>query len=438
MLLLSIALADEAIVGFQTAKQIYEAPLRNESDAVRYRWKTFMQNLPILRRDNFGVFTEYPARYGTMSEHWRRLVQGAGYQDPASWYALRRACGNEIHCKSMSSNLLMMLINSVSAPQSILMQVMGHKDPQIFGKHYRSQNVLWDTQNAYLKTPLDTKLVHMAGNTNSLNRDSRAPTKLTDEQEMSMVHANPEVAEKQRKVQDLAAACVRSCGSVREAARRQFPIHRQYMKAYNEHISEKRYRRKEALKNLRNKFFEGNCFESIEQSSDLNHELSSKKYALPERASLVKLLFEEVMTKQDLFVQRLAATEAMHALCNAIEPVPKSMPQKSLKHRFPENFKKIKHSLRCQPKTCLFCLAKSGDRVLSTRSRLTRHLEKLHYPNVKGKSFVCPHPHCNERLRHIHHFQVHAMQVHGIEFTKKCGMSFQQPLEEVCDGLAMP
>lgn len=397
-----------------------------------------MQNLPILRRDNFGVFTEYPARYGTMSEHWRRLVQGAGYQDPASWYALRRACGNEIHCKSMSSNLLMMLINSVSAPQSILMQVMGHKDPQIFGKHYRSQNVLWDTQNAYLKTPLDTKLVHMAGNTNSLNRDSRAPTKLTDEQEMSMVHANPEVAEKQRKVQDLAAACVRSCGSVREAARRQFPIHRQYMKAYNEHISEKRYRRKEALKNLRNKFFEGNCFESIEQSSDLNHELSSKKYALPERASLVKLLFEEVMTKQDLFVQRLAATEAMHALCNAIEPVPKSMPQKSLKHRFPENFKKIKHSLRCQPKTCLFCLAKSGDRVLSTRSRLTRHLEKLHYPNVKGKSFVCPHPHCNERLRHIHHFQVHAMQVHGIEFTKKCGMSFQQPLEEVCDGLAMP
>ena len=325
----------------------------------------------------------------------------------------------------------------VSAPQSILMQVMGHKDPQIFGKHYRSQNVLWDTQNSYLKAPLDTELIHMASNTNSLNRDSRAPTGLTDEQEMSMVHTNPEVVEKQKMVQDLAAACVRRCGSIREAARRQSPIHRRYMKAYNQHISEKRYQRKEALKSLRIKFFESNCFQSVAQPSGLDHELSSKTYALPERARLVKLLFDKAMTKQDLYVQRLAATEAMHVLCNKIEPVQKSMPYKSSKHRFPENPKKIKYPVRCQPKTCLFCLAKSGDRVLSTRSRLTRHLEKLHYPNLKSRPFECPHPHCNEKLRHIHHFQVHAMQVHGIEFTKKCGMSFRQPLEEVCDNLAI-
>ena len=437
MLLLSIALADEAIVGFQTAKQIYETPLRNGADAVRYRWKTSMQDLPILRRDTSGVLTEYPARYGTMSEHWRRLVKDAGYQDSASWYALRRASGNEIHGKFMPLKMFLILTVPVSAPQSILMQVMGHKDPQIFGKHYRSQNVLWDTQSAYLKTPLDTKLVHMTSKTNSLNRDSRAPTELTDEQKMNMVHANPEVVEKKKKVQDLAAACVRSCGSIREAARRQSSIHRQYMKAYNEHVSEKRYQRKEALKSLRIKFFESNRSESVEQSLDLDRELSSRTYVLPERGRLVNLLFDKVMTKQDQIVQRLAATEAMHALCNTIEPVPKSMPQKSLKHRFPENLKKIKYSLRCQPKTCLFCLVKSGDRILSTRSRLTRHLEKLHYPYVKGRPFECPHPRCNEKLRHIHHFQVHAMQVHGIEFTKKCGTSFQQPLDEVCDGLAI-
>ena len=143
------------------------------------------------------------------------------------------------------------------------------------------------------------------------------------------------------------------------------------------------------------------------------------------------------MTKQALYEQRLSASEDMHALCRRIEPVPKSMLHKSSEHRFPEKPKKIKYSLRYQPKTCLFCLAKSGDRILSTRSRLARHLEKPHYPNAKGKQSECTHPHCNERLRHIHNFQVHAMRVHGIEFIKKCGSAFQQPLDQVCDVLGI-
>ena len=196
-------------------------------------------------------------------------------------------------------------------------------------------------------------------------------------------------------------------------------------------------KKKEAFKSLRTRFFESNCFESVEQSADLNHELSLKTYALLERGRLARLLCAKAMTKQALYEQRLSATEDMHALYRRIEPVPKSMLHKSSKHRFPENPRKVKYSLRCQSKTCLFCLAKSGDRILSTRSRLIRHLEKLHYPNVKGKQFECPHPHCNERLRHIHHFQVYPMQVHGIEFTKKCGSAFQQPLNQVCDALAI-
>lgn len=95
--LLSIALADEAIIGYQTAKQVYDAPLRSGDEAVRYRWKLSMHDLPILRRDSRGNLKNEPARYGTMSTHWRRLVQDAGFQEPASWYALRRSSGNEIN-----------------------------------------------------------------------------------------------------------------------------------------------------------------------------------------------------------------------------------------------------------------------------------------------------------------------------------------------------
>ena len=264
----------------------------------------------------------------------------------------------------------------------------------------------------------------MINNTNFLNRNLKAFTKFTNEQKKNMMHTNFEIIEKQKKMQNFVTACVRSCENVREAIRQQFLIHRQYMKTYNEHISKKRYRRKKAFKILKNKFFENNCFEFIEQFSNFNHELLSKKYIFSKRTSFVKLLFEKVMIKQNLFVQRLIVIEVMHAFCNAIKSMSKSMSQKFLKHRFSKNFKKIKHSLRCQLKTCLFCLIKSKNKVFNTRSRLIRHFEKFHYSNVKKKLFVCSHSYCNEKLRYIHHFQVYVMQIHKIEFIKKCNISF--------------
>ena len=111
--------------------------------------------------------------------------------------------------------------------------------------------------------------------------------------------------------------------------------------------------KKEALKKLRTRFFESNCFESVKQPADLNYELSLKTYALLERGRLTRLLCSKAMTKQALYEQRLSATRDMHALCKRIESVPKSMLHKSSEHRFSEKPKKIKYSLRYQPKTCL-------------------------------------------------------------------------------------
>lgn len=87
------------------------------------------------------------------------------------------------------------------------------------------------------------------------------------------------------------------------------------------------------------------------------------------------------------------------------------------------------------PKTCLFCLSKVRPRKFSTKTRLTRHLAKIHYFYVKDIECKCPHSHCKEMLRHIYHFQMHAMQVHEIDFTKECGMAFQQPMDCICDEL---
>ena len=254
---------------------------------------------------------------------------------------------------------------------------------------------------------------------------------------MNMMHANSEMIEKQKKVQDLVVACVRSCESIREVARRQHSDHRRYMKVYNQHVAKKRYQKKKTLKCLKIKFFESNCFEFDEQFSNFNHEFSSKTYVFSKRERLVILFFDKIITKQDLEVQRLIITEVIHAFCNRIKSMSKSMSQKFSKHRFSENSRMIKYSLRCQSKICLFCLIKSENRVFSTRSRLIRHFEKFHYSSVKDKTFECLHSNCHERLRHIHHFQVYVIQVHGIEFTKKCDMAFQQFLHEVCEALTI-
>ena len=80
----------------------------------------------------------------------------------------------------------------------------------------------------------------MTSNTNYLNRDLRAFTKFTDEQEKKMVHTNPEVTEQQKIMQDLAAKCIQGYGSILKANRRQFTIHRRYKKVFNQHTAEKR------------------------------------------------------------------------------------------------------------------------------------------------------------------------------------------------------
>lgn len=126
----------------------------------------------------------------------------------------------------------------------------------------------------------------------------------------------------------------------------------------------------------------------------------------------------------------------MHAICNKIEFISKKMLQKFFK-RFFDDLKKNKYSLRCHSKICLFCLNKIETRMLNTRMRFECYFEKIHYFYVKNKIFECFHFHCNEQLRHIYYFQIHAIQIHEIEFIKKCESFFQQSLNQICEYLKL-
>ena len=306
------------------------------------------------------------------------------------------------------------------------MQVMGHLNPDTFEKHYRSQSVLWDVQNTFLKSKLETDLVELAANTASLTRDPRAPTRLTDEQEYALVSHNSEVVIAREKQTVAKEKCVRKYGAVEFARKIGAAEYQDYHEVRNQHHHLKRDLRQEAVKDLREKYFETHNFDGSGVQS------SSKKISLPEREILVRLLFTKAETTEAILEQRQVATENMVRLCTSMEP-PRTL-------NFPKNSKQLsadltrgRYTLRCDPKVCLFCLGKHGKKSLSTSGRLSRHLEKIHYPKVRGRVFECPHPYCHEMMRHISHFQAHATQVHGIELTKKCGLEFRKGLEISCE-----
>ena len=310
------------------------------------------------------------------------------------------------------------------------MQVMGHSNPDTFDRAYRSQPVLWDVQNTFLKSNLETDLVELAASTASLTRDPRAPTRLTDEQEYELVSNHPEVVVAREKQTVVKGKCVRKYGSVEFARRLGASEYRDYHDVRNQHHHLKRDLRQEAVKRFRKEYFDNHSFDGSKIQPSI------KKLSLPERQILVQLLFTKAETTEAMLKQRQIATENMVRLCTSMEPprtygIPKSVKQLAA------DLTRGKYSLRCDPKVCLFCLGKHGKKSLSTRGRLSRHLEKIHYPSVRGRVFQCPHPICNEMLRHISHFQAHATQVHGIELTKKCGLEFRKGLEVSCEAWQM-
>ena len=98
-----------------------------------------------------------------------------------------------------------------------------------------------------------------------------------------MMHVNFDVIEKQKIMQNLTIKCIQNYENILKANRRQFTIHYQYKKIYNEHVAKKKYQKKETLKRLKIKFFENNCFEFIKQFASFDFELLFNTYILSKK-----------------------------------------------------------------------------------------------------------------------------------------------------------
>ena len=322
------------------------------------------------------------------------------------------------------------------------MQAMGHADPKMFDKKYRSQVVRWDIQNTFLGLENRMSVVLAAGDT-ARSRDPRAPKEISKEQHLEILNL-PTVIQLRRTRLELANECTRGYGSIVGAEKQGAEVALLLHKAVRAYKNEIRNQRNLAKIKSRIEWFEcggGEKNSSKNSSNDNNNNDSSDddsveimiprkaSPSLPERAQLARVLFEPFSTLENATDRRIAAISNMGQLCSCREErgqmsfplAVKNFSEDCLRSSIP------RYSLHCKPSTCLFCLGRQDAGVLSTYGRLSRHLEKVHYRYLKKKHpFKCPHPHCKEKLQHIFHFQVHATQMHGIKLTKNCGRADQQ------------
>ena len=241
------------------------------------------------------------------------------------------------------------------------MQAMGHKWPNEFRKSYQSQAVRFDIQSAVLGVPLQTSTVIAAGNELRF-RDARAPKKLSDEQEMQLFH-NPKVTGLRNNMLELGERCQRHYGSRSEALNQEGPLAKAYKEAVNVYRNERRYERASMLKAARENFFETTPNDSSSNGPSVQHHL------IPERTRLATALFTLTTNQDEACALRVSVTHDMHHLCFREEGRGKMQFSRAVK-RLQSNLQLGRVSLRCDPKTCLFCLGKKNDKTLSTRSRL--------------------------------------------------------------------
>lgn len=305
----------------------------------------------------------------------------------------------------------------VAAPESIRNQAMGHRSQGIFEKHYRTPEIRWDSQSTYRGTPQQTELV-LAGGNKLLQRDLNAPNKLSAAQEVAIM-TRPDIT----SLRMARTATVRQCqsrfGTLKQTQHAgDTTLWKEYTKADQALRSTKRKLRQEVLREARQTWFampRDNTGSSV-------HRATNAITLLEDRAKLASILWDE--SKQaPAKPSRLLAINLMATLCSRQEPKGRMTYPAEAKSIASDHIRD-KLPMRCSPHTCLFCLKHTRERSLSTRYRLARHLEKMHYPYIKMPA-KCPHPSCMETIKHIHHFQAHASTVHGITFTKKAGREAQ-------------
>ena len=237
-----------------------------------------------------------------------------------------------------------------------------------------------------------------------------------------------------RRKRSLKSRIEQTHGSIRRA--KSFPIREEYRIAKKECYNLRRRLQNVMREEIIRKYEKEQPVVDIErQLGEGNGKKETQKplqvYAFKERSLAIDCLFTFATTSSmEECSRRGKAIDALASLASRQEGRRTRMPKRpAIKIEVTEELlsmdqsalspREIQFPLKCQPTQCIFCL---GQRDLPMTKRmksfcetgdLKKHFHRKHLKFLsKDEPILCPHPSCDEVLKHVMHLQRHAKEVH--------------------------
>jgi hypothetical protein len=306
----------------------------------------------------------------------------------------------------------------------------------VYEQNYLPRYITQDTQAAYRGLVPQVALTRLASGM-SRTIDTRQPRYLNTEQ-ATQVNRHPEVRLMMRKRDAIRNRVRLAFGSVALArgsdlaesynrARRDYQKTRKAVSRAILKQVQRDYRKQQALADIAKQLHERSPQDQVSGPPRHSAETpeASDRLSIERLAVLVALFSQPKKDASDESQRRSNAVKAVTKLCERQEPGrphvrhSKQSSPPANEQGFSDR-KRAPHPTRCSPTQCIFCL---GNTALESKARqrsfrdfytLRTHFKLVHLDHLPDNEAIeCPHPDCNETLRHKEHLQNHALHVHN-------------------------
>ncbi|KAG0138794.1 hypothetical protein HOY82DRAFT_595323 [Tuber indicum] len=207
-LFLALAFADNAFEKDLTPESICYMRTLQDCDVRTLAWKRSAHTIPVIRQviRNGMVSDNRGMTYNTFIRCYQKLLRREGFQQLGSPYSARCFAANAIEDKLSSARI---------------MQVMGHKDPKVFSRHYISSTTFAEVESLVQGEEQRLDLIRRTQRMGNI-KDDRAPQELPKEAGDRLAKA---LEPQERELAEYRSNIIREYRALRRAPRQVYRIY---------------------------------------------------------------------------------------------------------------------------------------------------------------------------------------------------------------------
>lgn len=159
--LLALALADNALYGFSTPKEVFEQRIPEGQDELVLRWNEEAEDRCIVRGVTAEGVSEDPLTKETYQADFQKILKNACYFVTATVHAMRRALGAAVKSQSLLPLLKLTCLQSwlksctVKYSSAHVAQILTQKSKTVYRNDYLANCSSVDVFNALMGKPAD-------------------------------------------------------------------------------------------------------------------------------------------------------------------------------------------------------------------------------------------------------------------------------------------